>query len=103
VTGRSRSRQLPEVPTVGETPGLGGFEAVTGWALWAPAGTPKGAIKSLHDAAVRMLRRPEIQEKLERAGADEIIGNTPEQMAANMKSDLGKFGELVKAAGIEPE
>ena len=86
-----------------ETPGLGGFEATTGWALWAPAGTPEDAIRSLHDAAVNMLRRPEIRDKLEKAGADEIIGNTPEQMAANLKSDLGKFGELVKAAGIEPE
>jgi tripartite-type tricarboxylate transporter receptor subunit TctC len=50
-----------------------------------------------------MLRTPEILEKLERAGADEVIGNTSEQMAANMISDLEKYGQLVKAAGVQPE
>jgi len=103
VTGRSRSKQLRNVPTVSETPRLGAYEAATGWALWAPAKTPDGTIRSLHDRTVRMLRTPEILERLEKAGADEVIGNTPEQMAANMKIDLDKFGQLVKAAGIQPE
>jgi tripartite-type tricarboxylate transporter receptor subunit TctC len=103
VTGRSRAKQLPDVPTVSETPGLAGYDASLMYGLWAPAKTPAAIVGTLHDAAVKLLRTPEVRRKLEDQGMDEVIANTPEQMAANIRVDMEKIGNLVRASGLQPE
>lgn len=103
VTGKVRSRQLPEAPTVAETRGLENYEATNMFATWAPAKTPPEIIARLNAAIVKVLHTPELMQRLEREGTSEPIGNTPEQMAATLRADMAKLTKLVRLAGIEPQ
>ena len=96
-----RSTTLPEVPTVAEAgvPGFD-FDSWTGYLL--PAGAPSSLISKLHADITRTLTVPEVRDKLVTLGFD-LVGSTPEAMAALIRNDLARFGKLVKAAGIKPE
>ncbi len=97
-TGR-RSPALPEVPTIAEA-GLAGFD-VSSWAgLMAPAATPRQVVNRLHAATVKALASPEIRERLASEGA-EPVGNTPEQFAAFVKTELAKWARAIKQAGAQ--
>jgi tripartite-type tricarboxylate transporter receptor subunit TctC len=103
LTGTVRSSQLPAVPTVAETPELKGYDATIMYAIWAPAKTPQEAIVRLHGAVVKVIQAPEFRKRLEFEGASDPIGNSPEQMAATLRTDMEKLARLVKAAGIPPQ
>ncbi|MEK7876838.1 MAG: tripartite tricarboxylate transporter substrate-binding protein, partial [Pseudomonadota bacterium] len=96
-----RSPALPDVPTVAESgvPGYS-FDAWSGYLV--PAGTPKDIIRRLHADITRTLGVREVQEKLSSLGLD-LVGGTGEQFAALIKTDLARFGKLVKEAGIRAE
>ena len=98
-TGANRSPALPGLPTLNEA-GLKGYENSSWSALAAPAGTPPAIISRLHKEFVEILKMPDIQKRHAEVGA-EIIGSTPEQFHAYLKSELAKFSKLVKAAGIK--
>jgi tripartite-type tricarboxylate transporter receptor subunit TctC len=101
VTTLKRAALLPEVPTVAEQ-GFPGYE-VNGWyGLLAPAGTPKDVIAYLHREVAEVLRSPEGKERLAAEGA-EGVGNTPEQFAAYMQSDMVKWGKVVKQSGARAD
>ena len=102
VTARKRSSALPDVPTLEEL-GLKGFELTQWQALAAPAGTPKPVVDLLHREAVKALGRPDVIERLATQGGSELVGNTPEEFARVIKSDLAKYAKLVKAAAIQPQ
>ncbi len=96
-----RSPALPEVPTFAEA-GVPGFE-FDAWAGYlAPAGTPKDIVAKLHADITRALSAPGVPEKLTAFGFD-VIGGTPEQFAALIKSDISRFGKLIKEAGIRAD
>jgi len=101
VTTPSRMRQYPEIPAVAETPGLKDYDAAVMFAIWAPAKTPRDVIGRLHADIVKTIQLPEFRSRLERDGASDPIGNTPEQMAATIRADMQKLGKLVKAAGVK--
>jgi len=101
VTGAERSSALPEVPTVSES-GLPGFEAVGVHGLLAPAGTPRRIIEKLNGECVSILRSPEVRAQLASEGA-QAIGNTPEQYAAHLASEVQKWGKLIRERGIRAE
>lgn len=103
VTGKVRSKQLPEVPTVAATRGLDNYEATNTFATWAPAKIPPEIIARLHNAIVKVMQTPEFKQRLEREGASEPIGDTPEQMAAAVRAEMAKLTRLVKTAGVEPQ
>ncbi len=103
VTGKARSKQLPEVPTVAATRGLENYEATNTFATWAPAKTPPDIITRLHGAMVNVMQTTEFKQRLEREGASDPIGNTPEQMAATLRADMEKLTKLARAAGVEPQ
>ncbi|MBM3358016.1 MAG: tripartite tricarboxylate transporter substrate binding protein [Betaproteobacteria bacterium] len=103
LTGPARSPQLPDVPMVKETPELKAYEATIMYAIWAPAKTPPDVIGRLHGAIVKVIHTPEFRQRLEREGASEPIGNTPEQVAATIRADMEKLTRLVKVAGVEPQ
>lgn len=103
LTGTVRSKQLPDVPTVAETPGLKDYEATIMYAIWTPAKTPQDAVGRLHGAIVKVIQSPEFRKRLEFEGASEPIGNSPEQMAATLRADMEKLAKVAKAAGIEPQ
>ena len=71
------------------------------FATWAPAKTPAAILARLHGDVVKTLQLPEFRGRLEREGAGEPVGNTPQQMAATIRSDMERLGKLVKAAGIQ--
>jgi tripartite-type tricarboxylate transporter receptor subunit TctC len=103
LTGTDRSRQLPDVPTVAETPGLKGYDATIMYAIWAPAKTPREIVNQLQGAIVKVINTPQFKERLDFEGASQPIGNTPEQMAATLQSDMKKLSRLVQVSGLQPQ
>jgi tripartite-type tricarboxylate transporter receptor subunit TctC len=98
VTAEQRAPILPEVPTMAEA-GAAGVISETWYALFAPAGTPKDRIAKLHDAAAAALQDSEVRRSLADQGG-QIVGGTPEQLAAFMVSENKKWGELVRLANV---
>jgi tripartite-type tricarboxylate transporter receptor subunit TctC len=101
VSTRNRSKALPNVPTADEQ-GLKGYDANTNGGFLAPAGTPKEIVAKLNAEINAALKLPEVRAKLEAAGI-EVQGGTPQEYAALIKSDLAKWGKVVKEAGIQQE
>jgi len=99
VTGAHRSPALPDIPTMAES-GVRGYEANTWYGVLAPKATPRAVIMKLHDEIVAMLKLPEINNRLSLEGA-EPVGNTPEQFGAFIKSEIEKWGKVIRAAGIK--
>ena len=100
VTARRRASSLPEVPTLDEL-GLNGFELTQWQAVVAPAGTPKPVVDLLYREVARALKMPDVIERLATQGGNELVGNTPQEFAQVIKSDLAKYAKLVKAANIQ--
>jgi tripartite-type tricarboxylate transporter receptor subunit TctC len=98
-TGAKRTPALPDLPTVAES-GLPGYENSSWSAVAAPAGTPRPIIMRLHKEIIAILKQPDVAQKHAEVGAD-IIGGTPEEFHAYLKTEVAKFGKLVKAAGIK--
>ena len=101
VSTKKRTSSLPDVPTADEQ-GLKGYDANTNGGFLAPAGTPKAIIAKLNAEINAALKMPDVRAKLEAAGI-EIQGGTPQEYAALIKSDLAKWGKVVKDAGIPAE
>ena len=97
VTTLKRTQALPDVPTMDEA-GLKGFDAGTWHGLVAPAGTPPQVITALHDAAAKALQDPAVQASLAKLGVD-IVGDTPQEFQAYIKSEIPKWTAIVKASG----
>ena len=98
-TGATRSPALADLPTIAEA-GLPGYENSSWSAVGAPAGTPKPILSRLHKEFSEILKMPDIQAKHSDVGA-QIVGGTPEQFHAYLKTEIAKFGKLVKEAGIQ--
>jgi tripartite-type tricarboxylate transporter receptor subunit TctC len=67
--------------------------------LFSPAKTPVAIINRLHDEVTKVVARPDVKEKLLSTGID-VFGSTPQQLADYMKSEVAKWGKVIKAAGI---
>jgi tripartite-type tricarboxylate transporter receptor subunit TctC len=102
VTALKRTIALPEVPTL-DAMGLKGFELTQWQAVVAPARTPKPIVDLLYREVVEALKKPDVIERLATQGGNELVGNTPEEFAQVIRSDLAKYGKLVKAAGIQQQ
>jgi tripartite-type tricarboxylate transporter receptor subunit TctC len=101
VTSDARSSALPEVPTFSEA-GFAGLESDQLIGLLAPAGTPRPVVSRLHAEAVKVLQAPESRKKLIELGFV-IVGSTPEEFTAQIRSQTGKWSKVVKEAGIKAE
>ena len=98
VTNAKPSPVAPNLPTVAAT--LTGFEALQWFGLLMPAGTPADIVAKLNAEVVKILKLPEVRERLQAMGI-EIAGNSPEQFAAFMRSETTKWGRIVKDSGAK--
>lgn len=101
VTTEKRSLAMPDLPTIAES-GVKGYEAATWYGLLAPAATPRAVIDRVHGEAVKILAAPESRKRLTDLGF-EPVGNTPAQFAAYIKSEIAKWGKVIRAGGIRAE
>ena len=101
VTSAKRSPALADVQTMGEA-GFAGQESETLQGVLVPAGTPKAVVQRLQGEIARILAQPDTKEKIIGLGFD-IVASTPEQFAAQIKSEVAKWSKVVKDAGIKVE
>ena len=101
VTTAEPSRLFPGVPTIAAS-GLPGFESVLVNGLFAPAGTPVSVIGTLNQEVVQFLRKAEVKERFFSTGM-ESVGTTPAEFESIVKSDIAKWGKLIKTARIRIE
>ena len=99
--GAKRAISLPDVPTV-EEGGVPGFVVSSGFSLVGPAGIPRPIAEKLNDALAKSLRDPANRKALIDQGA-EPVGNTIEEHAVIIRSEIEKWRKVVKEAGIEPQ
>jgi tripartite-type tricarboxylate transporter receptor subunit TctC len=97
-TGRNRSTSFPDLPTFSEA-GTSGFETSAWFALFAPAGTPGAVIAKLNAEAAKALNSRDLRDKLALQG-DEVVGGSPEHLAAYLNAELAKWPAVVKAAKV---
>ena len=101
VTSEKRFSILPDIPTVTEG-GVAGFDLSTWWGLVAPAAVSKDVIARLEAETVKLLRQPDVKEKIAFAGAD-TVGSTAEEFAAFIRAERAKYARIVKDANIRIE
>jgi len=101
VTTKERAPSFPDMPTIAEG-GLPGYETYTWNALFAPPGTPKAVVDRLNAEALKAVKDPGVQEKLKTFSAT-VVGSTPEELAAHVKSEIAKWTPVVKEAGVQME
>lgn len=97
ISTAKRSDLFPGMPAISET--LPDFEVVIWFGIFAPAGTPPAIVAKLHDAVVRAVATPSVQETLKKLGVQPTT-STPEAFAATVRSDIEKWSKVVKDANI---
>ena len=101
VTTAKRSKALPDVPTLDES-ALKGFDLGTWFGVLAPAGTPNEVIARLNTEMVKIINSADFKRRMDEIGA-EPIGNSPEQMAQQIRTDTERFAKLVRDAKVAIE
>ena len=101
VTTAKRSPALPDVPTLQEA-GLKDFDIGTWFGVLAPVGTPKPVLDRLSAEATKIIQSPDFRKRMDDIGA-QPVGNSPAEMAAQIRSETDKFSLLVKAANVTVE
>jgi tripartite-type tricarboxylate transporter receptor subunit TctC len=97
VTTKVRTPAAPGLPTIAES-GVPGYEVTSWYGLLAPAGTPAAIVSRLQREVAKVMRSPDISEKLTSQGLD-IVGSTPDEFAALIKAEIVKWAKVVKASG----
>jgi tripartite-type tricarboxylate transporter receptor subunit TctC len=99
VTGRVRSEQIKDVPTLEES-GFKGFDAMQWYGSVGPAGLPSDIVKRLNEAQVAVLKDHDLQEKLS-VEAVEPMPMTPEQFGQYIRADIERWTALARARNIQ--
>jgi tripartite-type tricarboxylate transporter receptor subunit TctC len=101
VSGTTRSAALPNVPTAAES-GLPGYEAIQYYGLAAPAGTPRPIVARLNKELQAILKSDDVKKLMLDLGSEPTPG-TPEDYAANIQHEEGKWAALIKKLGLKVE
>jgi tripartite-type tricarboxylate transporter receptor subunit TctC len=99
VTTPKRASTAPELPTLAES-GYPGFDTSLWFGLLAPAATPKEIVSKVHGEVVRVLKLPDVVERIASQGAD-IVGDTPAEFAAFIAAESAKYAKIIKQAGVK--
>jgi len=100
VSTEKRSPILPDLPAISEA--LPGYSAMTWFGLWAPLGTPKEIVSRLNQSIGRIVKLPDVQERL-RANGMEAGHNTPEEFNRFIAQEIAKYTRIVKDGNIRVE
>ena len=100
-TGAKRPPAAPDLPTMMEA-GVPGYEATNWFGTAVPAKTPPAIVSKLSQEIGRVLRMPDVRERLLSQGM-EPVSNTPDEFAAYIRSEMTKWARVVKASGAKPE
>ena len=101
VSSAKRADVAPELPTISES-GLHGFDVVSGYTIYAPARTPRPIINRVNASINSVLQQPEVKERFMVLGVTPII-STPESLTAYLKSEISRWGQIIKEMNIKPE
>ncbi len=101
VTSAKRSSALPDVPTMAES-GFKGQEADTLQGVFVPAGTSKVIVNKIAADIKRLMAQAETKQRVQELGFD-IVASTPEEFTAQVKSEIEKWGKVIKASGLKAE
>lgn len=102
VTSKERAASLPDVTPMAEQEGFKDFDVSAWFGVMAPAKTPRAIVDGYNQVIVAHLKRPDVAKKLQELGLD-VVGSTPEQMAAHVKAEIAKWTPVVKASGAKVE
>lgn len=102
VTTARRSAIAPELPTMAEAGGPG-FEMASWQAVYAPKGTPAPIVQRLSAEVARIVRLPEIQDKLGKQLGMELVGSSPQELAELMRREIPRWAELVRKSGAKSD
>jgi len=100
VTSAKRSALMPGLPTIAET--LPGFDVVGWYGLVVPAGTPRDVTARLNAETLRVLKSADLLEQFRQQGY-EPVGNTPAEASAYIRSEVARWSQVIRDAGIEPQ
>jgi tripartite-type tricarboxylate transporter receptor subunit TctC len=98
VASTARLPALPDVPTIAET--LPGFQAVAWYGIVAPPGTPKAIVDKINADVNEALAQPEVKDRLKNLSA-EVFGGSVDKTANYMREEVGRWGDVIKAADIK--
>ncbi len=96
----ARLQPFPDVPTAEEA-GLAGYQVITWYGVFAPAGTPPAIVSRLHADLVKAMQTPDVKAKLDGIGADGSFSRSPEDFAALVRSDTARYARIVKDIGLK--
>jgi len=101
VSSAKRADVAPELPTISES-GVPGFDVVSGYTIYAPAGTPRSIVNRVNAGINNVLQQPEMKERFLALGVTPII-STPESLTAYLKSEIARWGKIIREMGLKAE
>ena len=101
VSTAKRSPSAPDIPTVAES-GVPGYEASSWYGLVGPLGVPRDIVARLSAESIKIMHQPETRERMIGAGLDPL-GTSAEELAAYVRSEIDKWGKVIRSTGIKLE